>query len=99
MRAEIEQVGDLPDRGPVALVIGSSAGYGLAATVCRPWPVTAIRGGGHRVRTRSRSAYRDSWLVPHYRHQRPWASELGREFCFLNADAFADSTKARGCWI
>ncbi len=92
MRAEIEQVRDLPGRGPVALVIGSSAGYGLAATVAglTRYGIRGLGIGFERAperRTATAGWYRTIATAA-------LASELGCDFGFLNADAFADNTKA-----
>ena len=80
-----------PARRPTALVIGSSAGYGLASTI-----VGLVRHGidgvgiglerpaGHR--SASAGWYRTIATAA-------IASELGSDFSFRIADAFADTTK------
>jgi enoyl-[acyl-carrier protein] reductase/trans-2-enoyl-CoA reductase (NAD+) len=92
MRAEAGTAPDVTGSGPVALVIGSSAGYGLAATVAglarhgiRGIGIGFERPPGRRTATAGwyRTIATDAM-----------ARELGRDFSFLNADAFADSTKA-----
>lgn len=91
MRAEVAQPGPLPTAPPTALVIGSSAGYGLAATIVglarhgiRGLGVAFERPPGRRTATAGwyRTIATDAI-----------AGELGRDFSFLNADAFADTTK------
>jgi enoyl-[acyl-carrier protein] reductase / trans-2-enoyl-CoA reductase (NAD+) len=91
MREEAGQTRIQPDRGPVALVIGSSAGYGLAATVAglarhgiRGLGIGFERPPGRRTATAGwyRTIATDAV-----------ATELGCDFSFLNADAFADATK------
>ena len=78
--------------GRVALVIGSSAGYGLATTVAglarhgiRGLGIGFERPPGRRTATAGwyRTIATDAL-----------AAELGCDFSFLNADAFADTTKA-----
>jgi enoyl-[acyl-carrier protein] reductase/trans-2-enoyl-CoA reductase (NAD+) len=73
-------------------VIGSSAGYGLAATVAglirqgiRGVGVAFERPPGRRTATAG--WYRTIATAA-------LAGELGRDFSFVNADAFADTTKA-----
>ncbi|MER8160196.1 enoyl-[acyl-carrier-protein] reductase FabV [Streptomyces sp. NPDC094472] len=79
--------------GPVALVIGSSAGYGLAATVAG-LKRAGIRGIGicfEKAPTERRSAtagwYRTAATAS-------LAGAAGRDMVFLNGDAFADSMKS-----
>ncbi|MBP8535934.1 enoyl-[acyl-carrier-protein] reductase FabV [Streptomyces sp. MK37H] len=79
--------------GPVALVIGSSAGYGLAATVAG-LKRAGIRGIGicfEKAPTERRSAtagwYRTAATAD-------LAGAAGRDMVFLNGDAFADSMKS-----
>ncbi|MFD7503326.1 enoyl-[acyl-carrier-protein] reductase FabV [Streptomyces sp. NPDC059850] len=81
------------DDGPVALVIGSSAGYGLAATVAG-LKRAGIRGIGicfEKAPTERRSAtagwYRTAATAD-------LADAAGRDMVFLNGDAFADSMKS-----
>ncbi|MBI0293231.1 enoyl-[acyl-carrier-protein] reductase FabV [Streptomyces sp. PRKS01-29] len=78
--------------GPVALVIGSSAGYGLAATVAG-LKRAGIRGIGicfEKAPTERRSAtagwYRTAATAS-------LAEAAGRDMVFLNGDAFADFMK------
>jgi enoyl-[acyl-carrier protein] reductase/trans-2-enoyl-CoA reductase (NAD+) len=91
MRAEAgtPRAGTTP--GPVALVIGSSAGYGLAATIAglarhgiRGLGIGFERPSGRRTATAGwyRTIATDAM-----------ARELGCDFSFMNADAFADTTK------
>ncbi|MYT33274.1 enoyl-[acyl-carrier-protein] reductase FabV [Streptomyces sp. MspMP-M5] len=81
-----------PADGPVALVIGSSAGYGLAATlaglkragirgigVCFEKPATARR-------TATAGWYRTAATAE-------LAREAGRDMVFVNGDAFSDEVK------
>ncbi|HEX5200540.1 MAG TPA: enoyl-[acyl-carrier-protein] reductase FabV [Actinoplanes sp.] len=77
--------------GPTALVIGSSAGYGLAATVAG-LVRHGIRGLGIGF---ERPAGRRSATAGWYRTiaTDAIARELGCDFSFRNADAFADTTK------
>ncbi|MFI0769243.1 enoyl-[acyl-carrier-protein] reductase FabV [Streptomyces sp. NPDC021218] len=81
------------DDGPVALVIGSSAGYGLAAMVAG-LKRAGIRGIGicfEKAPTGRRSAtagwYRTAATAD-------LAEAAGRDTVFLNGDAFADSMKS-----
>jgi len=90
---------DLPSRGeepagdgPVALIIGSSAGYGLAATLAglkrvgiRGIGVCFEREGGPR-RTATAGWYRTAATAE-------LARAAGRDMVFLNGDAFSDATK------
>ncbi|MFB6514615.1 enoyl-[acyl-carrier-protein] reductase FabV [Streptomyces virginiae] len=85
-----ESVGDRP--GPVALVIGSSAGYGLAATL------VGLRG--HRMRGlgiafEAAETERRTAGAGWYRTARTaeLAAEAGADFGFLNGDAFSDGVK------
>ncbi|MBY8882886.1 enoyl-[acyl-carrier-protein] reductase FabV [Actinacidiphila acidipaludis] len=78
--------------GPVALVIGSSAGYGLAATLAglkragiRGIGICFEREGGPR-RTATAGWYRTAATAD-------VARAAGRDMAFLNGDAFADTTK------
>jgi enoyl-[acyl-carrier protein] reductase/trans-2-enoyl-CoA reductase (NAD+) len=91
MRGQVPQPTDSPNARPVALVIGSSAGYGLAATVAG-----LVRHGIHGVgiafeRPPGRRTATAGW----YRTVATdaVAAELGCDFSLLNADAFADTTK------
>lgn len=81
-----------PGDGPVALVIGSSAGYGLAATVAG-LKRAGIRGIGicfEKEPTERRTAtagwYRTAATAD-------LAEAARRDMVFLNGDAFADSMK------
>ncbi|MFC9860199.1 MULTISPECIES: enoyl-[acyl-carrier-protein] reductase FabV [unclassified Streptomyces] len=80
-----------PDGAPVALVIGSSAGYGLAATVAGLARV-GIRGIGVCFekapdrRTGTAGWYRTAATARLARHH-------GRDMVFLNGDAFSDAMK------
>ncbi|MER7759818.1 enoyl-[acyl-carrier-protein] reductase FabV [Streptomyces sp. NPDC097619] len=82
-----------PDGAPVALVIGSSAGYGLAATVAGLARV-GIRGIGVCFekapgrRTGTAGWYRTAATAR-------LAREHGRDFVFVNGDAFTDEVKER----
>ncbi|MEZ0064517.1 enoyl-[acyl-carrier protein] reductase/trans-2-enoyl-CoA reductase (NAD+) [Streptacidiphilus sp. MAP12-20] len=73
---------------PVVLVIGFSAGYGLAATLA------AVRRGavGVGVAFEAPETERRTASAGWYRTAR--AAELTGVFTFLNTDAFADSAKA-----
>lgn len=78
--------------GPVALVIGSSAGYGLAATIAGLARV-GIRGIGvcfekapSRRRTGTAGWYRTATTAE-------LADRHGRDMVFLNGDAFSDAMK------
>jgi enoyl-[acyl-carrier protein] reductase/trans-2-enoyl-CoA reductase (NAD+) len=79
------------DEAPVALVIGSSAGYGLAATIAglaragiRGVGVSFEKAPGRRTATAGwyRTAATAELAVKH-----------GRDFVFLNGDAFSDTLK------
>jgi enoyl-[acyl-carrier protein] reductase/trans-2-enoyl-CoA reductase (NAD+) len=77
--------------GPTALIIGSSAGYGLAATIAglARQGIQGVGIGFERPpgrRTATAGWYRTIATAE-------LASELGRDFTFRNADAFADETK------
>lgn len=76
---------------PVALVIGSSAGYGLATTIAglvrhgiNGVGIGFERGPGRRTATAG-------WYRTVAAAQ--VAADLGAEFSWVNADAFADTTK------
>lgn len=80
-----------PARRPTALVIGSSAGYGLASTIAG-----LVRYGIDGVGIGfERPAGRRSATAGWYRTiaTAAIARETGSDFCFHNADAFADATK------
>jgi enoyl-[acyl-carrier protein] reductase/trans-2-enoyl-CoA reductase (NAD+) len=93
MRAAVPPPGKASDtRRPVALIIGSSSGYGLAMTVaglarhgiagvglCFERPPTARRTG-------TAGWYRTIAAAE-------IAAEVGSDFAVVNADAFADATK------
>ncbi|MFD6280783.1 enoyl-[acyl-carrier-protein] reductase FabV [Streptomyces sp. NPDC060209] len=76
---------------PVALVIGSSSGYGLAATIAG-LARAGIRGIGVSFekapgrRTGTAGWYRTATTADLARHH-------GRDFVFLNGDAFSDALK------
>ncbi|MGW5120799.1 enoyl-[acyl-carrier-protein] reductase FabV [Streptomyces noursei] len=81
-----------PADGPVALVIGSSAGYGLAATLAG-LKRAGIRGigvcfekPGSARRTATAGWYRTAATAE-------LAREAGRDMVFLNGDAFSDTLK------
>ncbi|MBC9717386.1 enoyl-[acyl-carrier-protein] reductase FabV [Streptomyces sp. TRM66268-LWL] len=75
--------------GPVALIIGSSAGYGLAATVAglRRAGIRGIMLSFEKAATERRTAtagwYRTADI----------ARAAGRDLVFLNGDAFSDTMK------
>ena len=78
-------------RRPVALVIGSSAGYGLATTIAG-----LVRYGIHGVGIGfERAPGRRTGTAGWYRTiaTARVAAEIGSDFTFVNADAFADTTK------
>jgi enoyl-[acyl-carrier protein] reductase/trans-2-enoyl-CoA reductase (NAD+) len=84
-------------RRPVALVIGSSAGYGLAMTVAglARHGITGLgicfeKAPGRRTGTAG--WYRTAATAS-------LADSLGSEFTFLNADAFTDETKDQAAAI
>ncbi|SOB89042.1 enoyl-[acyl-carrier-protein] reductase FabV [Streptomyces sp. 1331.2] len=78
--------------GPVALVIGSSAGYGLAATVAglKRAGIRGIAVSFEKAPTERRTAtagwYRTAATAE-------LARSAGRELVFLNGDAFSDAMK------
>ncbi|MFE7564656.1 enoyl-[acyl-carrier-protein] reductase FabV [Kitasatospora sp. NPDC057500] len=80
------------DAGPVALVIGSSAGYGLAATVAglKRAGIRGIAVSFEKAPTERRTAtagwYRTSATAE-------LARDAGRDLVFLNGDAFSDAMK------
>ncbi|MEV0187156.1 enoyl-[acyl-carrier-protein] reductase FabV [Kitasatospora purpeofusca] len=80
--------------GPVALVIGSSAGYGLAATVAglKRAGVRGIAVSFEKAPTERRTAtagwYRTAATAE-------LARAAGRDLVFLNGDAFSDPVKDR----
>ncbi|MFE2011493.1 enoyl-[acyl-carrier-protein] reductase FabV [Streptomyces sp. NPDC059491] len=84
---------DPGSEGPVALVIGSSAGYGLAATIAGLARV-GIRGIGvcfekaPARRTGTAGWYRTAATAR-------LAREHGRDMVFVNGDAFGDAVKER----
>ena len=75
-----------------ALVIGSSSGYGLATTIAglARYGVDGVGVAFEKAATPRRTAtagwYRTAETAA-------LAAELGRSFAFINADAFADTTK------
>ncbi|MFJ3121901.1 enoyl-[acyl-carrier-protein] reductase FabV [Streptomyces sp. NPDC086993] len=81
----------VPDRAPVALVIGSSAGYGLAATIAG-LARAGIRGIGVCFekapgrRTGTAGWYRTAATAE-------LARRHGHDMVFLNGDAFSDEMK------
>jgi enoyl-[acyl-carrier protein] reductase/trans-2-enoyl-CoA reductase (NAD+) len=92
VRGMAEQV---PQRDPgrrTALVIGSSSGYGLATTIAglARYGVDGIGVSFEKAATARRTAtagwYRTAETAA-------LAAELGRSWSWLNADAFADTTK------
>jgi enoyl-[acyl-carrier protein] reductase/trans-2-enoyl-CoA reductase (NAD+) len=92
MRAEVPAPEKPPARRPTVLVIGSSAGYGLASTIAGlvRYGIGGVgigfeRPAGHRSATAGwyRTLATDAI-----------ARELGAKFSFRNADAFADTAKA-----
>lgn len=92
MRAEVPIAGTPPRRRPTALVIGSSAGYGLASTIAG-----LVRHGIDGVGIGfERPAGPRSATAGWYRTiaTDAIARELGSDFVFRNADAFADTAKA-----
>lgn len=78
---------------PVALVVGSSSGYGLAATVAglARYGIDGVGISFEKAPTHRRTAtagwYRTAETAA-------YAAEQGSEFHFVNADAFADTTKS-----
>ncbi|WP_194821349.1 enoyl-[acyl-carrier-protein] reductase FabV [Micromonospora sp. S-DT3-3-22] len=92
MRAQVAAPELPPVRRPTALVIGSSAGYGLASTI-----TGLVRYGIDGVGIGfERPAGQRSATAGWYRTvaTAAIARELGSDFVFRNADAFADVTKA-----
>ncbi|MFC5804727.1 enoyl-[acyl-carrier-protein] reductase FabV [Streptomyces formicae] len=85
-----DPAGDRP--GPVALVIGSSAGYGLAATLVG---LRAHRMRGLGIAFESAATERRTASAGWYRTARTaeLAAEAGADFTFLNGDAFSDGVK------
>ncbi|MFF1963546.1 enoyl-[acyl-carrier-protein] reductase FabV [Streptomyces sp. NPDC058232] len=85
-----EPPGDRP--GPVALVIGSSAGYGLAATLVG---LRAHRMRGLGIAFEAAATERRTAGAGWYRTARTaeLAAESGADFTFLNGDAFSDGVK------
>ncbi|ADB34054.1 Trans-2-enoyl-CoA reductase (NAD(+)) [Kribbella flavida DSM 17836] len=82
-----------PDKNPVALVIGSSSGYGLAATIAglARYGIDGVGISFEKAPTVRRTAtagwYRTAATAA-------YAERAGRSFHCVNADAFADTTKA-----
>jgi len=76
----------------IALVVGSSSGYGLATTIAglARYGIDGVGVSFEKAPTARRTAtagwYRTAETAA-------LAAELGREFHFVNADAFADTTK------
>ncbi|MFI8434498.1 enoyl-[acyl-carrier-protein] reductase FabV [Streptomyces sp. NPDC079020] len=84
---------DMPEGdGPVALIIGSSAGYGLAATLAglKRAGIRGIMVSFEKAPTERRTAtagwYRTAATAD-------IARTAGRDLVFLNGDAFSDTTK------
>lgn len=81
-----------PERRPVALIIGSSSGYGLAATVAglARYGIDGIGISFEKAPTVRRTAtagwYRTAATAA-------YAKDHNSDFHFVNADAFADTTK------
>src|SRR4051812_4606825 len=75
-----------------ALVIGSSSGYGLAATIAG---LTRYGIDGMGVSFEKAPTARRTATAGWYRTAETavLAAEFGRDFRFINADAFADTTK------
>jgi len=82
-----------PEQRPVALIVGSSSGYGLAATIAglARYGIDGIGVSFEKAPTVRRTAtagwYRTAATAE-------YAKDLGSDFHFVNADAFADTTKA-----
>src|SRR5215211_6590258 len=78
----------------VALVIGSSSGYGLAATIAG---LARYGIDGVGVAFEKEATVRRTASAGWYRtaETAALAQELGREFHFVDADAFADTTKSQ----
>ncbi len=85
-----EPAGDRP--GPVALVIGSSAGYGLAATLVG---LRTHRMRGLGIAFEAPETERRTAGAGWYRTARTaeLAAGTGADFTFLNGDAFSDAVK------
>ena len=81
-----------PEKRPVALIIGSSSGYGLAATVAglARYGIDGIGVSFEKAPTVRRTAtagwYRTAATAA-------YAKDVQSDFHFVNADAFADTTK------
>ncbi|GAB3834158.1 trans-2-enoyl-CoA reductase family protein [Kribbella italica] len=80
-----------PDKRPVALVIGASSGYGLAATIAGlvRYGIDGVGVSFEKAparRTATAGWYRTAATAA-------YAEQAGRKFHFVNADAFADTTK------
>ncbi|MFB6725727.1 enoyl-[acyl-carrier-protein] reductase FabV [Kribbella sp. NPDC056345] len=82
----------VPEESPVVLVIGSSSGYGLATTIAG---LTAFDVKGIGIAFEKDATARRTATAGWYRtaETAKLADELGRDFTFVNADAFADTTK------
>ncbi|MGW0588602.1 enoyl-[acyl-carrier-protein] reductase FabV [Streptosporangium sp. NPDC002607] len=84
--------GKKAERRPVALIIGSSAGYGMAATIAgiRRYGLDGVGLCFERPPTERRTAtagwYRTIATAE-------LAAKAGRDWSFVNGDAFADTTK------
>lgn len=96
-RSVPRQADGRPGRRPVALVIGSSAGYGLAATVTGllRYGITGIgicfeKAPGRRTGTAG--WYRTATTAG-------LSARHGNKLTFLNADAFTDATKDKAAAI
>lgn len=81
------------DARPVALVVGSSSGYGLATTIAglARYGINGVGISFEKAPTHRRTAtagwYRTAETAA-------YAAAQGSEFHFVNADAFADTTKS-----
>ncbi|MET8382526.1 enoyl-[acyl-carrier-protein] reductase FabV [Streptosporangium canum] len=93
MRARVQPAaGASSGKRPVALVIGSSAGYGLATTITGigRYGLQGIGVCFERPPTDRRTATA-GWYRTIATAQ--FADEVGSDFSFINGDAFADDTK------
>lgn len=89
MAAEVEQ---RPAERRTALVIGSSSGYGLATTIAglARYGIDGIGICFEKAATARRTATAGWYRTA---ETSALAAQLGRSWTFVNADAFADSTK------
>jgi len=96
MRAQVTSADAYDGRRPIALVIGSSGGYGLAATITgiARYRIAGVALCYEKAPTERRTATA-GWYRTAATAQA--AAEAGSKIAFVNADGFADATKHQVC--